>query len=185
MGQRLFFFKREGVHHYVTQNVTHANYAERIIRTLKVMMYQYFTHNRTHRYTDVLQDIVRNHNSRPHRSLNGLSPRDIHVDKTNEDVTWKKLYVDVLKPSVFKKKAYKPRQRFKSKMGDFVRISSTKHTFQRDFEQKWTDEMFIIYRRFLRQGIPVYKIKDYDNDPIEGTLYESKLQRLNKTRNDL
>lgn len=100
-------------------------------------------------------------------------------------MTWKKLYVDVLKPSVFKKKAYKPRKRFKFKMGDYVRISSTKHIFQRDYEQKWTEEVFIIHRRFLRQGIPVYKITDYGNDPIEGTFYESELQRVNKTRDDL
>lgn len=39
------FFRRQAVDHYVTQNVTHANYAERFIRTLKVMMYRYFTHN--------------------------------------------------------------------------------------------------------------------------------------------
>jgi hypothetical protein len=101
-------------------------------------------------------------------------------------VTWKKLYVDVLKPSVFKKKAaHKPRKRFKFKTGDYVRLSSTKHIFQRDFEQKWTEEVFIIQRRFLRQGIPVYKITDYDNDPIEGTFCEFELQRVNKTRNDL
>lgn len=124
------FFRRQGVDHYVTQNVTRANYAERFIRTLKVIMYRYFTHNRTYRFTEILQDIVRNYNSRPHRSLNGLLPRDIN--KTNEAVTWKKLYVDVLKPSVFKKWAYKPCTRFKFKMGDYVRISSTKHIFQRD-----------------------------------------------------
>ena len=36
------FFRRQGVDHYVTQNVTHANYDERFIRTLKVMMSIYF-----------------------------------------------------------------------------------------------------------------------------------------------
>ena len=72
------YLRRRGVHHYVTQNVTHANYAERFIRTLKTMMYRYFTHNRTYRYVDILPDIVGNYNTRPHRSLNGLSPRDVN-----------------------------------------------------------------------------------------------------------
>ena len=37
------FLDKEEVEHYVTHNITHANYAERVIRTLKVMMYRYFT----------------------------------------------------------------------------------------------------------------------------------------------
>ena len=84
MGQD--FFRRQAVDHYVTQNVTHANYAEQFIRTLKVMMYRYFTNNRTYKFTDVLRNIVRNYNGRQQRSLDGLSPRDIN--KTNEAVTW-------------------------------------------------------------------------------------------------
>ena len=175
------FFKEKGIHHYVTQNETKANYAERVIRTIKSMFYRYFTHNRTYRYLDILQDMVHNYNNRPHRSLDGLSPAD--VTHSNEALLWKKMYVDVMKPSkLSKKKIFK---RFKFKKGDFVRISSTIRTFQRDYEQKWTEEIFIIERRYLRQRIPVYKITDYDNDPIEGTFYESELQRVNKDRHDL
>ena len=70
-------------------------------------------------------------------------------------------------------------------MGDYVRLSSTKRTFQRDYEQKWTKEVFIVNRRFLRQGIPVYKVVDYDKEPIQGTFYEAELQRVNKSREDL
>jgi len=33
------YLKRNGVHHYVTHNVTYANYAERVIRTLKVQIF--------------------------------------------------------------------------------------------------------------------------------------------------
>lgn len=147
------------------------------------MMHRYFPHNRTYRYVDVLQNIVRNYNSRPQRYLNGLSPRD--VNKTNEDILWKKLYVDVLKPSLVQKKKYKPHKQFKFKVGDYVRFSGIKHTFQRDYEQKWTEEVFIVSRRFLRQEIPVYKITDDDKDPIEGTFNEAEIQRVNKTRDDL
>jgi hypothetical protein len=98
---------------------------------------------------------------------------------------WKKLYVDVLKPSVIKKRKSKPHKRFKFKVGDYVRLSGIKHTFQRDYEQKWTEEVFIVSRRLLRQGIPVYKVMDYSKDPIQGTFYEAELQRVNKTRDDL
>ena len=121
------FFKEKGIHHYVTQNETKANYAERVIRTMKTIFYRYFTHNHTYRYLDVLQDMVHSYNNRSHRSLGGISPAD--VTRSNEALLWKKMYVDVLKPSKSsKKKIYK---RFKFKMGDFVRISNTKRTFQK------------------------------------------------------
>lgn len=64
-------------------------------------------------------------------------------------------------------------------------MSGIKHTFQRDYEQKWTEEVFIVSRKFLRQGIPVYKITDYDRDPVEGTFYEVEIQRVTKSRDGL
>lgn len=84
------------------------------------------------------------------------------------------MYLDVLKPTVIRKINYNPHKRFKFKVGDYVRLSGIKHTFQRDYEQKWTEEVFIVDRRFLRQGIPVYKVVDYSKDPIDGTFYEEQ-----------
>ena len=40
-------------------------------------------------------------------------------------------------------------------------------------------------QRKYRSGIPVYKVTDYDKDPIEGTFYQSKLQKVNKDKDDL
>ena len=76
-----------------------------------------------------------------------------------------------------KRKRVKP---FKFKVGDFVRFSSNRHTFQRDYQQKWTEEIFTIHAGYLRQGIPVYKPVDYDQEAIEGTFYQSELQRVCK-----
>ena len=140
MGQRFFSGGMQGVDHYVTQNITHSNYTERFIRTLKV--YRYFDHFKTYKFTDVLQDIVRNYNGRPHRSLDGLSPRDIN--KTNEAMTWKKLYIDVLKPSVFKKKAHIS---IRDSMLD-CRESST--LFSETTNKKGRRKFLLISKRFLR-----------------------------------
>ena len=79
--------------------------------------------------------------------------------------------------SQIKRKPVKP---FKFKKGDFVRISSNRHAFQRDYQQKWIEEIFTIHARYLRQGIPVYKLVDYDQEAIEGTFYQSELQRVSK-----
>ena len=41
MGEAIF---KEGIHAYTTKNETKANFAERVIRTFKGMMYRYFLH---------------------------------------------------------------------------------------------------------------------------------------------
>ena len=173
------FLKKNKIHHYVTQNNTKANYSERVIRTVKTQMYRYFTHKRTHHYLGILQDIVRNYNDRPHRALNGKSPSDIN--KSNEAITWQQMYMGTMQPKLKKSKFKRvPSKPFKFKKGDTVRISSNKHIFQRDYQQKWTEEIFTIHARYLRQGIPVYKLVDYDEEPIQGTFYQSELQRVSK-----
>jgi ribosomal protein L19 len=83
------------------------------------------------------------------------------------------LYVDSLKLQSIKRK-HQQSKSFKFKVGDFVRISSNRRTFQRDYEQKWTEEIFIIRRRYLRQGIAVYKVVHYEGDSVEGTFYSSE-----------
>ena len=52
--------------------------------------------------------------------------------------------------------------------------------FGRDYQEKWTEELFKVNSRKLRQGIPVYTVVDFDKDPIKGTFYENELQRVRK-----
>jgi len=49
--------------------------------------------------------------------------------------------------------------------------------FDRDYQEKWTDELFKVNSRKLRQGIPVCTVVDFDNDPIKGTFYENELPK--------
>ena len=63
--------KSENIYYYNTQNQTKANYAEIVIRTLKTMMYRYFTHKQTYKYEDVLQVLVSNYNNSPLSSGRG------------------------------------------------------------------------------------------------------------------
>lgn len=67
-----------------TQNETKANYAERVIRTIKNLMYRYFMKNRTYRYVEILQKLVESYNNRPHRSLGGLSPGSVNENNADE-----------------------------------------------------------------------------------------------------
>ena len=70
-------------------------------------------------------------------------------------------------------------------MGDFVRLSFKRRTFQRDYQQKWTDELFIVKSRRLRANIPIYNVTDYTGEDIRGTFYEREIQKVNKNKEDL
>lgn len=66
------------------------------------------------------------------------------------------------------------------KIGDQVRISHLKRQFQRDYDQTFTEEIFVVSRRFVSQGIPIYKLKDMTDEPIQGSFYVSELQKVSK-----
>ena len=169
------FLKKQGIYAYTTKNETKANYAERVIRTLKGLMYRYFIHHQTYTYLPVLQGMVSNYNHRPHRTLKGLSPAAI--TKSNEAKVWKHMYMDTLK--------LKKKKKFAFNIHDKVRISHLKYVFQRDYQQKWTEEIFIITHRHTEQGIHLYQLKDFADEPIDGYFYEEELQKVTKDPNAL
>ena len=162
----------KNINHYTTKNETKANYAERVIRTIKGLMYRYFIHRQTYKYTDVLSELVANYNKRPHRSLKGLAPNEI--TSHNESTVWKRQYVDTSGKTNMKPRAYK------FALGDQVRISHLKYTFQRDYQQKWTEEIFKIHRRFRKHGFNLYSIKDLLDEVIDGHFYEQEMQKIAK-----
>lgn len=172
-----------------TQNETKANYAERVIRTIKNLMYRYFMKNRTYRYVEILQKLVESYNNRPHRSLGGLSPGSVNEDNADET-----RYLTYLSDRKRNKKSYnnntkhsnkKNKKVYKFKIGDDVRISQLKHLFQRDYQQKWSSEYFKVDKRYLRGNVAVYKLKDLMNEPIQGTFYHFELQKIKATEDVL
>ena len=165
--------KDENINAYTTKNETKANYAERVIRTLKGLVYRYFLHRQTYTYTDVLQELVYNYNHRPHRSLKGLSPNEINAD--NESKVWKTMYIDTIPK--------KRRMAFKFRVRDYVRISHLKYTFQRDYHQKWTEEIFKVTHRLRKEGFNLYMLNDWMDEKIDGYFYEEELQRVTKDPN--
>lgn len=158
------YFNSIGVKHFVTQNETKANYAERAIKTIKGRMYKYFTQNLTHRYVDKLQDFTKAYNNGFHRSIQ-MSP--VEVTKERERKVYRTLYEERVESK---------RKRHKYKIGDFVRLIHYKRPFTREYEERWTGEIFKITGRLKKDGIPLYNLEDYSGEPILGTFYESELQ---------
>ena len=141
------------------------------------MMYRMMRKNRSYRYIDQLQNLVDNYNASPHRSLGYIAPKD--VNKQNEADIFAYMYL---------KKPVKVHMKiqFRLKKGDLVRISHLKHPFRRSYQQQYTSEVFKISNRQIKNGIPMYSLKDLNNQTISSALfYSSELQKVNKDEHSI
>jgi hypothetical protein len=64
-------------------------------------------------------------------------------------------------------------------VGDRVRISKAKRTFEKGYLPKWTTELFTISRKV--PGLNAYGIEDDHGEELEGTFYAKELQQVVKT----
>ena len=160
--------KDKDIAYFTSQNEMKANYAERVIKTLKKTIYRYITHNDDERYIDRLQDFVRSYNSSYHRTI-GMPPE--MVGKNNERSVWWFSYWR-------KQGEYFSLKPFKFKVGDHVRVSSLKGIFDREYDFKWSGKIFIVKNRYRRDGINVYRLKDFMDEDIKGGFYEVELQKV-------
>lgn len=172
------FLKKENITHIITRNENiKSNYVERFNRTLKSLITRYMTHNNTKEYLSILPQLVQNYNHTLHSSLPYLSPAQ--VNKSNELKVWQHLYVKPLRKQLKSKSKYVVKK-FKYKVGDIVRIPYLRKPFSKELDLHWTQELFKIAHRYKRQEIPLYRIRDFHDQPIKGTFYTQELQKVNK-----
>ena len=67
---------------------------------------------------------------------------------------------------------------FKFKYGDYVRISHLKTAFTRAYDQTYSGEVFQIHKRYHRGTLPIYRLRDLQDEDIKGTFYQSELQKI-------
>ena len=67
---------------------------------------------------------------------------------------------------------------YQFKVGNAVKILDKRSLYDRIYVQKWTSEIFYIESRFLRQAIPIYKLKDENGEQIQGSFYENELFKV-------
>ena len=153
---------------YSTENEEKSSVAERWNRTMKRNMWKYFTANNTHKYLDILPSLVEKYNNTYHHSIK-CKPRDA-IDPKNYIHVFKSLYGDMAK--LAKQPSFK--------VGDRVRITKKKKTFEKGFTPNWTEELFTI-SQVKDTKPPTYVIIDTKGEEIHGTFYEPELQKTNQT----
>ncbi|MCG7874885.1 MAG: DDE-type integrase/transposase/recombinase [Candidatus Thiodiazotropha endolucinida] len=177
------FLEANNIKHFFAHPPLKAQIVERFNQSLKQLIYRYLHNRNTYRYIDRLEEIVRSYNTRPHRALGLLSPSE--VSKSNEIPLWNEMYINrpyrkrkhrALKGSSRNK--LRPVAQFSFKERDLVRVSFNRRSFERSFHQRFSEEVFRIRRRFLRENIPVYLLADLQGEIVQGYFYGPELQKV-------
>lgn len=152
------------IYQQVTRNEKKANYAERVIQTLKKKIYRYLYYKITERYIDVLQDLVAGYNDNYHSSIK-CAPSAVTAE--NEVELWAEQYIP--EPTDYPKKL-----NINFKAGDLVRISNARHPFSKGYGQTYSEELFRI-DVVHPTNPPTYVLKDLNGKVIAGLFYEREM----------
>ena len=159
---------KELIELYSTENEEKSSVVERWIRTMKEKMWKCFTDNNTSVYVDILPDLVEDYNNTRHSSIK-MTPVEASKKK-NELTVWRNLYpnrLDIIDINP------------KFSIGDKVRISKQKKTFEKGYTTRWTEEVFTITK--INRTSPItYKIADLNGEEIDGSFYEPELQKTSQ-----
>ena len=75
--------------------------------------------------------------------------------------------------------------RFRFKTGDLVRVSYQTQVFERRFNQRFSEEVFRVRQRILRDNIPVYLLADLQGQITRGFLFGPELVRISQPEEKL
>ena len=115
---------------YSTENEEKSCVMERINRTIKEKMFKYFSTNNTIKLVDVLDLLVDQYNNTIH-SLIKMTPKEASR-KEKENKVWRNLYPEFGGKTLASQFS----------IGDHVRITKKKKTFDKGYTQRWTEDVF-------------------------------------------
>ena len=162
--------KENNIHFFTTNSELKASVVKRFNRTLKTCMWKYFMAKNTRVYINIMQDIVQGYNNSYYRSI-GRAPASVSL-----------LNVGQVRRKLYGKSWTKPRRELKFKSGEHVRISKSRRTFKKGYLPSWTEEIFTV-TKIIPRVPPVYRLRDYADNEIEGVFYAEELQKVHKSDN--
>ena len=84
------YLKLKDIKHYVSRNEKKVAHAERLIKQIKRKLFQYMSEKNTHRWIDVLPDVMNAYNNSVHRVIK-MTPKQARSKKLNFKV-WTNQY---------------------------------------------------------------------------------------------
>ena len=165
----LKYFKDNNVSYiYYTNSPLKAVNIERFNRSLRELMMKEFVKNNNTVWYNIL---IKTYNNRYHSTI---KMKPIEVNKNNEKYIKQFSYM------------YNKTNKFpKYKINDLVRISlKRRDVFDKPSGNiKWSEELFKIYD-INRSDVIMYKLKDMNDEIIEGLFYEKELQKSKNTSDE-
>ena len=162
------FFKDNNVKIYHTNSHLKAVIIERFNRSLRELMMKEFVKNINTVWYNILPKLIKIYNNRYHSTI---KMKPIEVNKSNEKYIKENIYI-------YNKTSKNP----KFKINDLVRISlKRRDLFDKPSSNiKWSEELFKIHS-INKSNVITYKIKDLNDEIIEGIFYEKELQKTKNT----
>jgi hypothetical protein len=152
---------------------------------LESILHRMFLHRQLYNFVDELANITQSINTAPSRPHGSMAP--VNMTKETKEEAQYNAYVERTNRDKHAKqdkevsiKGKKRRKQCKFRLNYQDRISHFNHTFEPKYNQKWTWEIFIISRRYRRQCIEVYSLKDFSEEPVSGTFHAQDPQKVNK-----
>ena len=133
-----------GIHSYSILTDTKAGAVERVNKTIKSLIWRYFTDKNTEKWIDILPEIVANYNSTYHRTIK-MAPNDVNLD--NREKVYKAMFPKIGVSRVCK-----------LKLGSKVRVALHKKIFEKGYIINWSEEIFTVTKIKQRLGVCWYQI---------------------------
>lgn len=148
--------------------------AERVNKTLQILIYKYMTQNETTRYIDVLPRLVTTYNRRPHRTLEGMTPNMADLPRNENRIR-------TILLAKYAETARWRRDRLPFSVGDVVRIKTEPKKLSsssRAYALQFQGEHFTIIRINRTLPVAMYYLRSSDTgELIKGGFYANELQR--------
>lgn len=170
MGKEFFnknletLIRKYKINHYSTYSEKKASIVERVIRTLKNLIWKEFSFQGHFKWLDLLPRIVRKYNNTKHRTIK-MKPVD--VNENNQKHLLQTVYSHI--KSVHKVPKFG--------VGDYVRISKRRGVFDKKYIPNFSTEIFTVRKVNLTNPI-TYLLQDENKTPILGGFYEQQLQKV-------
>ena len=150
---------------YSTLSEKKSAFAEINVRSLKNIIYRYLEVKWAYSYLEKLDSFVKTINSRVNRTIK-LAPNKV----TNKDTP---RLISLIANNTFSQKP-------KILVDDFVQILKKEKKFGKGYKQSFTGEIFEIFS-IPTLNPPTYSLIDTNKEVIQGKLYQSELQLVQKS----
>jgi hypothetical protein len=153
---------------YTTYGDHKSAVVERFNRTIKAQIWEHFFAENTREWLEILPQLVEKYNRTTH-STTRLTPRQAR----------KPVFLQYLldRQQTRLDKSQATAKEPKLQVGDKVRLSRIKGTFEKGYHTNWTRELYIVAEVLKRKGPQRYKVMTWKHEVLPGSFYEEELQK--------